>query len=227
MQVAKRILVDNREPKLFQLLNDIAYPYHLPVGDIFMEDLHGRSYLGERKSMMDFLSSISSGRLYEQGKGILVSDFPFLILEENYIMTQDGYTKIGYRQTRWKYSSVQGHLVDMALKGIAIIPTSSLSATAATIRTLYNQITSEKKFDIRRPKMFQYGSKPSPQVELLCSRSLGMNITLAQNAMEYFDQKPRRFFAASEQELQQVEGIGPARAKRITEVLDGIATEVA
>ena len=221
-QAIKRMLIDRREPKLLKLLEDISYSYELQFGDLFIEDRFGRTYYGERKTAGDFLSSISSGRLYHQAKGILSSDFPFIILEGHFRPTPDGMTRADGFFTKWRYSSVQGHIIDLFLKGIAVIPTEDIASTAATIRTLYSQVNSDKKFDIRRPRLFHYRSDATEDEkaaeEVICSLP-GINVTLGDKLWEHFD-TPRGIFIASKDELDGCPDIGEARASRIERVLN-------
>lgn len=203
-----------------QLLYDIGDDTLLPAGDVQITDPDKRIFLVEIKESGDLLNAITSGRLYEQARNMSqASTASFLIVQGIMVATKDGFLKADYRVTRWKYSSVMGILIDLSLKGIVVIHTSSDYATALVIRTLVSQVNGDKRPEIMKQKVFGFREKESDQLRLVASLP-GINLTLARDLLQRFHY-PRRIFTASEGDLMDCPGIGPARAKKIREVIDG------
>lgn len=204
-----------------KLLADIiTFEGILDQGDFSFSDMAARPYLVELKELGDLLNSITSGRLYEQLRAMSETGaICFLIYQGYFSPGQDGrvYMAQGH-STNWKFSSVMGILVDIALKGVIPIHTHNDYATALTIRTLISQVNTQKQAEIRTPKVFGFRPKESDQLKLVASLP-GINIQFARALLQRFH-TPRRIFAASAEELITCPGIGSGRAEKIAEALD-------
>lgn len=192
----------------------------LQQADFSFSDMSDRSYLVELKEIGDLLGSISSGRLYEQVRAMSnTGAVCFLIYQGYFSPGQDGkvYMAQGH-PTNWKFSSVMGILIDIALKGVIPIHTHNDYATALTIRTLVTQVNTQKRAEIRTPKVFGFRPKESDQLRVVASLP-GINIQFARVLLQRFH-TVRRIMSATEDELMSCPGIGQARAQRITGVLE-------
>ena len=192
----------------------------LPQGDFSFSDMSNRPYLVELKETGDLLGSISSGRLYEQVRDMSnTGAICFLVYQGYFAPGPNGTLYIAQgHHTNWKFASVMGILLDIALKGIIPLHTQNDYATALTIRTLFSQVNTQKRAEIRTPKVFGFRPKESEQLKMVASLP-GINIHLARALLSRFH-SPRRIFAASTDELTTCPGIAAGRADKIAEALD-------
>jgi len=175
------LLIDNREPESVQaLLADDAKIVLLPTGD-FLDPASG--LLIERKTTLDFCSSLGDGRLDSQCARLsTVSELP---------VNLDGYTvkfpihipvllihgtlwpkehngklvvKAGGKLTDWNYWAVMMKLASIQQSGIIvlIVPQQFLAESLAKLRSWAKKPTHRQ---VRKPKGIW--TEPSPQVQLM------------------------------------------------------------
>ena len=81
------MLIDSHEPKFFRERFPYAKVVDLPIGDFILGDEY-KTYVVERKEIMDLINSVKSKRLWEQLKDLVLcrddNTIPLFILEGGY-----------------------------------------------------------------------------------------------------------------------------------------------
>ena len=163
----------------------------------------------ERKTAKDFVDSIIDKRLFKQAKE-LSEEFkhPILILEGD-----DLYS--GFIHP----NAIRGTMASIAIDfGISIIPTRNSQDTAAMIK----RIAVREQNGDRIPIQVRTDKKPTSLMEqqLFIVESLpNIGPVNAKNLLKHFG-SVANVLNASENELQEVEGIGKITAQEIRKVLD-------
>jgi len=207
---AASVFVDPREREMAKLLEAKGVRVtlkSLEVGDYVISE---RVAL-ERKTAQDFAASIIDPQrnLFRQ-----IADLsrtyakPILILEG-----RDLYT------SQINPSSIQGALASVAVDfGVPIIPTEDKNETASVIALL----AARERKEGREPKV--HGHKTArtlkEQQEYLVSAMPNVGPAVARNLLRHFG-TVQRIMTASEEELRQVELVGPKIAERIRELVGG------
>jgi len=205
------VIVDSRESnspvvdELSKLGVKITFS-QLDVGDYVLSE----RVCVERKTVNDFASSIIDSRLFQQAK--LMSDsyeIPVLLVEG-----RDLYTPL----SNIRPSAIRGAIATLVTSyRITLLWSRDAKDSAELIYAiaLREQKELKKHLQVRGEKKPE--SIADQQVFLLSGLPLVERST-AIKLLKYF-KTPLRVFTASEQDLQQVEGIGDVKARRIREVL--------
>jgi Fanconi anemia group M protein len=205
-----RIYVDPRERGMAKLLEARGMEVtlrNLDVGDYVVSD----RVAIERKTASDFVASIidPERNLFRQIGDLSRSyDRPVLILEG-----RDLYTR------QVNPNSIRGALAAVAVDyGVPIIPTEDQDETASVIALL---ATREQK-EGHEPKL--HGHKTArtlkEQQEYLISAIPNVGPRVARNLLRHFG-SIERIMTARQEELQEVEMVGPKIAERIRELVGG------
>ncbi len=166
----------------------------------------------EAKTVEDFVDSIIDGRLLEQIKN-LKNNF------ERPIIVIEGQNDI-YSVRNVHHNSILGMMATIAVSyGIPIIQTRNFKETADLLQIIAKREQDEtgKDFNLHADR------KPSTlkeQQEYLVSSLPGINLTLSKPLLKHF-KTIKNLVNASEKELQEVEKIGPQKAKQIKDVVEG------
>lgn len=213
------MLADRREPKkLLRLLSDVAEVRELAVGDYLFFGRGDLSVLLERKTVGDFLSSLTTGRLYDQLRGITRFDVPILLLEGVYSRTKEGKVRLPGRELGFSYQAVENLLLDAQLRGIILARSPNIEASAMLIRGYYEYFTKEgHRFELRKQRFFTYSGKVTPALRLVCALP-GVEVTTGYRLLAHFG-CALNVFTAPLSELMRVRGIGREKAKKIYEAL--------
>jgi ERCC4-type nuclease len=183
----------------------------LAVGDFILSDRVGV----ERKSVNDFLQSIVDGRLIPQARLLGETfDRPVLILE--------GKTLYFHRAIH--PNAIRGALAALAVDlGIPILPSRDEKDTASLLIAIARreQMVESREVAVRgEPKALTL-----PECQRYIVEGLpGVSAVLAKRLLKHFG-TVEKVMCASEDELQQVQGIGKEKAKRIRNVLTAICPE--
>ena len=177
----------------------------LSVGDFILSDRVGI----ERKSVSDFLQSIVDKRLLSQAKQLGETfERPVLILEGKSL----------YSRRAIHPNAIRGALAALAVEfNIPILPTRDEKETALILIAIARreQMEEAREIAIRgAPKCLTLPEQQRFVVEGLS----GISAVLAKRLLEYFGTVERVMSAAGD-ELQQVHGIGPEKAREIKRVL--------
>jgi Fanconi anemia group M protein len=205
-----RVIVDPREREMGKLLESLGLEItlkSLEVGDYVLSD----RLAVERKTAEDFVSSIidPERNLFRQISDLSKTyDRPVLILEG-----RDLYTR------QMNPASIRGALASIAVDyGVPIIPTENQEETAAVISLL----AARERKEGREPKV--HGHKTArtlkEQQEYLISAIPSVGPAVAKNLLKHFG-SIEKIMTASQEDLLQVELVGPKIAERIRELVGG------
>jgi len=207
-----KIFADNREncaviSELERLC--VIEMKNLPVGDYVCSD----RVVVERKSESDFASSIMDGRLFSQMKELCGYEKPVLLLERN-----------GQNVSRIHPNAIRGALASLALDfNVPIIFSQSYIDTAGIIFQIAKreQIEDKRTISIRQKAGID---TPARHQEFLVAGLPSVSTVLAKRMLARFG-TPQKIFSASLDELQEIEGIGEEKAKRVFEMLNSEYSE--
>ena len=166
----------------------------------------------ESKTVEDFVDSIIDGRLLHQIKA-LKNNFerPIIVIEG----TQDIYSVRNVH-----HNAILGMMATIAVSyGIPIIQTRDFKETAALIQIIARREQEESGSNFS----LHAGRKPptlKEQQEYVISSLPGINLTLAKPLLNHF-KTVKNIVNAGQEQLQEVEKIGPLKAKQIKDVVEG------
>ena len=204
-----RIIVDEREQKsgIPELLKSVGLNIEmktLPIGDYIVAP----ETVVERKSIRDLMSSVFDGRLFDQCSRLKEHfAFPIILVEGNVDEIEDitDNPLIFY-----------GALSTVAINfKIPIIPTPNATHTAKLLVSLCSRKDSPKGPYLKKIK--KSPDLQRQQLSVLCSLP-GIGEKFAVRLLKKFG-TPINVFTATTIELAKVEGLGEARAKKITKML--------
>ncbi len=206
------IFVDNRElnsnvARHIKKYNALVREEQLEVADYICS----KRVACERKTVEDFIQSITNQRIFEQLKNLSESyDNPVLIIEGN--------PELLFLERSMHPNTIRGALASIAVDyKIPIIWTNNPEETAAQIYWLAyrEQVKEQTPVQIRSSKI---PKTLAEQQEFLVAGLPGINSTRAKKLLKHF-KTPERIFTASEEALKRIEGFGEKTAKRIKHVL--------
>jgi Fanconi anemia group M protein len=171
----------------------------------------------ERKTHSDFVASVVDGRLFDQVRALKEEyEKPIIIIE-------------GYSNARIAPNALKAAIASLLVNfGIPLVATKNPADTAHTIYWIAHK-EQFGNFNGREDKSGQggqylaikVGKKPKDIMRLqeeVVAGLPGVSTVLSKRLLEHFGQV-EKIFAASEDELQKVKGIGKKLAKRIRDVL--------
>lgn len=161
----------------------------------------------ERKTHSDFVSSIIDGRVFEQAR-MLKREYekPIIIIE-------------GYSNARIKPNALKAAIASLLINfGIPLVATKNPADTA---RTIYWIARKEQHSKGGHDVAIKVGKKPKNVKRLqeqIVSSLPGVSAVLSKRLLQHFG-TVEKIFAAEEDELRKVKGIGKKLAKRINDVV--------
>ncbi len=207
------VLVDHRErasgvTMILERKNVSVRPVQLEVGDYVCSDRVGI----ERKSIKDFLSSIIDHRIFNQLENLSGSyEKPVLVIEGN--------PELLYLERNMHENVIRGALASIAIDyKIPIIWTQNPKETAALIFWIaYREQVKEK----RKPQIRSSKRAPTTpqQQEFLIAGLPHINSVMSRRMLKKF-KTPRKIFAANEEKLMKVDGLGKEKARKIFKLLN-------
>jgi len=208
-----KVIVDHREVpsgvihELAQLGVKVE-ARQLDVGDFILSDRVGV----ERKSIGDFLQSIVDKRLLSQAKQLSETfERPVLILEGEGL----------YSRRAIHPNAIRGALAALAVDfGISILPTQDEKETATILAIIARREQTELAREVAVRGEAKGLTLPEQQ-RFIVEGLPGVSAVLAERLLAHF-KTPERVMAASEEELQEVPGIGKVKAKEIRRVLSAL-----
>ena len=209
---APRVLVDERErpsgvPALLRKLGLRVEFRMLEVGDYVVSS----RCAAERKSWMDFVRSLCSGRLFDQAQRLCETfEHPILIVEGDPSSILE---RLGSPRAFW------GALVSITIEhGVSPFFTANPQQTADLIYTLARHWAATRDRGPIIPRRLR--ARSVEEVQLMMVSSLpGVGPKLADRILRRFG-TVRRAFNASVAELVRVDGVGRVKAEKIAEVLN-------
>jgi len=208
-----KVYVDYREKpnkavkELIDLGVDISLE-KLEVGDYVLSSRVGVEF----KTISDFVNSLVDGRLLQQVKDLKRSfSRPFLIVE--------GEEDI-YSVRKVHPNSIRGMLSSIAVDfGMPILFSRNYKETAS-----YLYVTAKREQDELGKEFSPHGSKKpmtfKEQQEYIVSALPGIGIGLAKPLLKKF-KSVKKIINAKQDKLEKVDKIGPKKAKKIRDVVDG------
>ena len=207
------IYVDTREQSsnIVKLLSEkeaLIQVKQLEVGDFILSD----SIAVERKTIEDFLSSMIDGRLFNQLQRMAANfDQPLLLVE--------GEMQEIYSLRNIHKNAIIGALTSIALNyRIPILFTKNVEETAEFIYVIAKREQLGKEKDIRI-RIGRKGLSLSEQQRFIVEGLPLIGPNLAKNLLKNFG-SIKGIVDASEKDLQEIENLGPKKAKQIRKVLD-------
>ncbi|MCD6373451.1 MAG: DEAD/DEAH box helicase, partial [Thermococcus sp.] len=209
------VYVDSREmrsgvPKLLRELGAEVEVRTLDVADYVVSEEVGV----ERKSANDFIQSIIDGRLFDQVERLKRAyEKPVIIIEGELY---------GIRNVH--PNAIRGAIAAVTLDwNVPILFSSGKEETAQFIYLMAKREQEERKKEVRlrsEKKALTLGERQRLIVEGLPN----VSSTLAKRLLRHFG-NVERVFTATEEELKEVEGIGPKKAREIRKVITAPYTE--
>jgi len=208
------VIVDYREkssrvPEALELLGVKVFYRNLTVGDYILSEVHAV----ERKTVRDFVSSLYSGRLFDQALRLTEAYIePILIVEGN---LQEALETVENPRAIW------GAIASLSLKHrkFHIFFTGDEGQTAELIYALARQASTRPRHlgpVVKQRK--KLGSLGEAQLAVVCSLP-GVGPKLAERLLKTF-KTVRRVYTASARELTLVEGLSLQKAEVIARLLD-------
>ncbi|MCS4089980.1 ERCC4 domain-containing protein [Rhizobium sp. BK176] len=202
------IIVDDREPAEF--VDRLRNVRHLKVEIASLETgdflIPGKAII-ERKTGADLVASILERRLFTQADRLAEAGLRGVLMLEGNV----------YQQGNISLESITGTLSHLSTLGISIIPTLSLEHSAYTLVTFVKHMTQGLGYEINL-----HGSKPKDDLVEEARYALasfgGISANLAKVLHDHFG-SIAEFANASVADLSAVPGIGPARAKKVFDIL--------
>ncbi len=200
------VVADYRERGVIENLKELGAKVNrmnLAIGDF----IASKDVAIERKEHNDFISSIINGRVFKQA-GELKKNFkkPIIIIE--------GYSN----NTNINPNALKGALASLLLDyNISIINTRNPMDTA---RMIY-WIAKREQVDKNKDVVFKTGKKPKDKKrfqEMIVSSLPGVSTVISKRLLKHF-KNVEKVFSSSEEELQEVEGIGKVLANKIRKIL--------
>lgn len=205
-----KIIADSRETgpvvRQLSLLGAKIEQKRLEVGDFICSD----QVAFERKTVSDFLESLTDGRLFAQINDLTKSfECPILLIEGTGI----------YRKRNIHPNAVAGALASIAIDYELPILWSENELESATLiyRAAYREQVEESRVPVIRVKKWVVGHKE--EMEFVVAGLPGVSTVAARNILKHFNTL-QEVFSASDEELKEVEKIGDKKAKRLWELMN-------
>ncbi len=203
------VYVDNRElrsgvPKHLKELGAEIDVRTLDVADYVVSEEVGI----ERKSANDFIQSIIDGRLFDQVERLKRAyEKPVIIIEGELY---------GIRNVH--PNAIRGAIAAVTLDwGVPILFSSGTEETAQFIYLMAKREQEERKKEVRL-RSEKKALTLAERQRLIVEGLPNVSATLAKRLLKHFG-NVERVFTATEEELQEVEGIGPKKAREIRRVI--------
>jgi len=209
-------ILDTREPKsvhqeLSEVMGEAPVRHSLTAGDILFPS---EGLLIERKTVLDFASSLADGRLTEQCRSIsnLNIRFPALLVHGSLLPNRDGLAVLDGRVSGWNFWSLQMALVSVQLAGLLVITVPhSIWPEAVKYLSEWARKSQHLKAKPFEAHLWQQG----PALQILTTLT-GSSSRASQVAQNY----PNLLQAINDFEnWSSLKGIGPHTMNRITSIL--------
>ncbi|NJE77026.1 DEAD/DEAH box helicase [Thermococcus sp. ES12] len=203
------VYVDNRElrsgvPKHLKELGAEIEVRTLDVADYVVSEEVGI----ERKSANDFIQSIIDGRLFDQVERLKRAyEKPVIIIEGELYGVRNVHP-----------NAIRGAIAAVTIDwGVPILFSSGTEETAQFIYLMAKREQEERKKEVRL-RSEKKALTLAERQRLIVEGLPHVSSTLAKRLLKHFG-NVERVFTATEEELQEVEGIGPKKAREIRKVI--------
>ena len=209
------IYIDTREAstrngkRIADLLSDLDVEVRKQKLD-FGDYLVGKEVAIERKTVMDFASTLVNRFLFNQVFQMREAYPKSLVIIEGYMGLLRKFRKI-------KPEAINGALFALANTGIPLVPTIDYKDTALFLSTAAKQLQ-KKKHSLKIRHKEKVKDLPGQQIFIVAGLP-HIGSSLAEALLKRF-KSVRQVFNASKSELQNVDGIGSKIAEDISSVLN-------
>jgi ERCC4-type nuclease len=206
-----RVIVDSREPKnvaehLSRLGVEVERMTISPADFVLSADC-----AVERKTVSDFMGSLFSGRLFEQATALKNAYAKPIIVVEGDIEHE--------LRNRKNPRAYWGAIIKLqAEMGIPVVAVPNAAGTADALYVTAKRLQKEKTERFVAQNKPRTMSAEDWRVFIVASLPF-IGDELASRLLTHF-KSIRKIFLASEDQLEEVEGIGKAKARRIAQLLD-------
>ncbi|WP_448620001.1 ERCC4 domain-containing protein [Geodermatophilus sp. URMC 65] len=175
----------------------------------------------QRKTLPDLFASIRDGRLTRSVSAMSALDVAVLVIEGEVRWNAEGFAEptgpTGRPVTSWHRDAYRSLLWSVRARGIWVEVVPDVNGTVATVLSLHRWAGKATHDTLdRRP-----GRRGADPTALHVLQGLaGIGPRLASRIVEHFEGLPIAW-TVTERELASVRGIGPVRAKRLSESLAG------
>jgi ERCC4-type nuclease len=175
----------------------------------------------QRKTVTDLFASIRDGRLTRSVSAMSALDVAVLVIEGEVRWSAEGFAEptgpTGRPVTSWHRDAYRSLLWSVRARGIWVEAVPDVDSTVATVLSLHRWAGKATHDTLdRRPG--RRGADPTA-VHVLQGLA-GIGPRLASRIVEHFQGLPIAW-TVTERELASVRGIGPVRARRLSESLAG------
>lgn len=209
------VYVDSREAstrpgkRIIEKLNELGSDVRIKALD-YGDYLIGENVAVERKAIPDFATTLTKRFLFDQ----------ILEMKKAYpesLLLLEGYMGVLRKFSRISPESLNGALFALAKSGIPIIPTIDYKDTALFLFIAAKQLQKEEKAPVIRRGAKGKSLRDQQLYAVAGLPHLGP--ILAERLLKHF-KTVKRIFAASEEELAEVKGVGKQIARGIVTVID-------
>jgi Fanconi anemia group M protein len=216
------LIMDSKEraknPRIYEsfVAQGITVEVHaLKSGDYWLPSPEDKDILIERKTAFDMIHTLREGRLWDQLKALaeLKEVTPILLLE--------GSPTIIKKFSNWSEASIAGILWSITLGWkVRLMFTPSPIWTGISIGQQCKTMSAEKKFRIYPLRVKVNRTMTEDEAARFIVEGLpNVSAVLADRLLQQF-KTPRKVFTATNEELKQIEGLGPKKIERICQTLD-------
>lgn len=215
------MLISSTEPKEIQLLGQVSSVPERYGADVLI-GVRGRLIGVQRKTFPDdYLASLEDGRLQKELMQMQRLDAAMLLLEGQPVW--DGQNLAGRRYTRRQLRTALWSV--QLVHGVCVETSDSLEDTCTTLLWLERWLKKRKHVGLmRRPKARDaWGGHVHGQGEAIhvLQGLPGVGPVTAQAILQHFGGRIPLAWTCSQQELEQVEGIGRKKARQLYTFIGG------
>jgi DNA excision repair protein ERCC-4 len=206
------LLVDDREPKscidngINKFGSENIEVTRLKTGDLLYDGV-----TIERKEIADLISSVVDGRLHEQAQKMMIYPQRFLVIEGNFDNLRSSHERYRKYHNKWFY----GVLASLTVKyGLQVVQVKDNIEFWTLIERIIYKVNERKDIENSRifnPKLSKRHKKNVALSMLCCIPTISENKGL--RILEHYNL--RELYDIGVEELQEINGVGPALAERI------------
>lgn len=216
------LIMDSKEraknPRIYEsfIAQGITVEVHaLKSGDYWLPSPEDKDLLIERKTAFDMIHTLREGRLWDQIKALaeLKEVTPVFLLEGSPVIIK--------KFSEWSEESIVRILWSITLGWkIRLMFTPSPIWTGISIGQQCKTMSAEKKFRIYPVRVKAKRAMTDDEAARFLVEGLpNVSAVLANRLLQQF-RSPRKVFTATNEELEQIEGLGPKKIEKISQILD-------
>ncbi|RJQ55238.1 MAG: hypothetical protein C4521_02725 [Actinobacteria bacterium] len=172
----------------------------------------------ERKTVRDFLNSVSDGRLHVQVNKLLAADYDhvFLLLEGDYWNDEGRLRYNGNGYTQWRFRAFLNLLTYLQMSGVRLVHTASQADSVEALMALHSYFGNQHRQEVRDRVPLSHLREDLGMLAAI----KGVGVERAQALLEHFG-SVERVVNATVKELTEVSGVGQKTAEHIRQIIEG------